>query len=63
MMGIELSPGPPFQTGEPKMLFQVPLSTVAGATDGSRFLLVVTAVNAAPSPFTVVLNWPALLKK
>jgi len=33
------------------------------ASDGNRFLLKETASEGSRSPFTVVLNWTALLKK
>jgi hypothetical protein len=59
-----------FQAGTPKLLFKAQLNpqgvlrnTYAVSPDGQRFLLVQPASGAKPSPITVVLNWPALLKK
>jgi hypothetical protein len=69
--------GSTFRAGLPKALFETqlpagmrhaggPANSFAVATDGQRFLLPRAAGSArepAPSTITVVLNWPALLKK
>jgi Tol biopolymer transport system component len=61
--------GGEFQAGIPKPLFQVKLITGRGrnryvvSPDGQRFLMIVATGEANPSPITVVVNWPALLKK
>jgi hypothetical protein len=69
--------GSTFRAGIPKVLFDThlpagtrhpggPANSFAVAPDGQRFLLPMAAGNArepAPSTITVVLNWPALLKK
>lgn len=69
--------GSTFRAGIPKVLFDThlsagtrhpggPANSFAVAPDGQRFLLPMTAGSArepAPSTITVVLNWPALLKK
>ncbi|MGB7266369.1 MAG: hypothetical protein WBC92_12710, partial [Terracidiphilus sp.] len=59
-----------FQAGIPKPLFQaqsVPVSTwrniYVASPDGQRFLMLMSASQAKPEPITVVVNWPALLKK
>ena len=51
----------------PRQLFQLPRRSPAGATyeasrDGQRFL-VLTSPESAQQSLTVVVNWPALLKK
>ena len=68
LMAVDVGPGPSF--GTPKLLFQTQIR--AGVTslrthyvpsrDGERFL-VNTALDIAPSPITVVVDWPASLKK
>jgi hypothetical protein len=60
-----------FQAGIPKPLFQAPVippsnwrNIYVASPDGQRFRMFVPAVEQAkPAPITVVLNWPALLKK
>jgi serine/threonine protein kinase/Tol biopolymer transport system component len=56
--------------GSPKPLFemraviQIPGSSLYDATgDGQRFLVITPVEESSPSPFTVVLNWTAGLKK
>jgi hypothetical protein len=57
-----------FEADTPRALFQTSLNatdlrqTYAVAADGQRFLLN-TPVETASAPITIVLNWPALLKK
>jgi eukaryotic-like serine/threonine-protein kinase len=57
--------GSEFGRDVPKLLFTGPLDTGFDVTpDGQRFLLAVRQIQrAAPDPLTIVLNWPALLKK
>ena len=58
-----------FHAGIPKPLFKTQLvasgrrNRYAVSPDGERFLMIVPAGEARPRPITVVLNWPALLKK
>ena len=65
--GVKTSAGE-FHAGIPKPLFQVRLITgnsrnrYAVSPDGQRFLMILAAGEAKPSPITVVVNWPALLK-
>jgi hypothetical protein len=62
--------GDALETAAPKMLFATrleaatpgaPLYTVSA--DGTRFLILSPAQEFRPAPITVVMNWPALLKK
>jgi hypothetical protein len=57
--------GPVFEPGVPQPLFTAPGNLGWDVTgDGKRFLLAVEAGQQNTStPLTVVLNWPALLKK
>ena len=59
-----------FQAGIPKVLFQAHImptsywrSNYVVSPDGQRFLMLVPAGVPKRSPITVVVNWPALLKK
>ena len=59
-----------FQAGIPKPLFQATLVPIANwrniyfpSPDGQRFLMLTPEGQAKPEPITVVVNWPALLKK
>jgi Tol biopolymer transport system component len=74
LMAASVTTRPVFQAGVPRLLFQT-RSGSAGANwagsadahwapspDGKRFLFLVPETQGA-APFTVVLNWPALLKK
>ncbi len=74
VMVVEVTAGAVFQAGRPKTLFQaprdpsgalltIPISIWDVTPDGNRFLLTTPATEASPTPFTVVLNWTALLKK
>jgi eukaryotic-like serine/threonine-protein kinase len=64
VMVVPVSTSPTFQAGVPKFLFQEQsLRIVGGYTaDGKRFLFPISMVQAAQTPFTVVLNWQAELK-
>jgi hypothetical protein len=58
-----------FQAGIPRPLFRVEHSSTGlrnsyvVSPDGQRFLMLVPADKGKPQPITVVVNWPALLKK
>jgi len=58
-----------FEAGAPKPLFHAQLyderrrNQYVVTPDGQRFLLVYPRELEKPSPITVVVNWPALLKK
>jgi eukaryotic-like serine/threonine-protein kinase len=70
VMAVAITTQPAFEAGIPKALFQMP---VAGGpaigskwdvtADGQRFLIAAPAAASATTPFTVVLNWQAGLKK
>jgi dipeptidyl aminopeptidase/acylaminoacyl peptidase len=67
MMAVDVNgSGPALQMGTPRQLFTAVTTPIPGwdaTADGNRFVMVVpTQLNAA-TPITVVLNWPALLKK
>ncbi len=71
LMAVDVNTAAPgFQAGIPKELFQAQLMPIAywrnfyvASPDGQRFLMVVPANDTRPAPITVVVNWPALLKK
>ena len=75
MMAVEVSTTPVFTASVPKILFQLPIRDGAPATnrigygvtaDGKKFLINTEMTGAAAPPIvpiTVILNWPALLKK
>ena len=59
-----------FQPGIPRELFQAQLPPISywrnfyvASPDGQRFLMLVPASKARNEPITMVVNWPALLKK
>jgi eukaryotic-like serine/threonine-protein kinase len=58
-----------FQAGIPKPLFRPQIdqlglrNSYVVSPDGQRFLMLVPTGEARPEPITVVINWPALLKK
>jgi len=69
LMAVSLKVGSDtVEPSAPRELFQLPLrSSIGGATyepsrDGQRFL-VLTSPETAPQALTVLVNWPALLKK
>jgi eukaryotic-like serine/threonine-protein kinase len=68
MMAVTVKTGATFDADAPRVLFQTELNvpalrqSYAVSADGQRFLLN-TSADAGPPPMTVVLNWPALLKK
>jgi len=72
IMAVEMTPDPVFKSKAPIMLFQAPesirrmpafASLVAASRDGQRFLVGVPLSENTRDEFTVVLNWPAALKK
>ncbi len=68
LMAVTARIGATFDADAPRALFQTALNlnelrqTYAVSSDGQRFLLNTSVDEGAP-PMTVVLNWPALLKK
>ncbi len=65
VMAAEVGAGSPFQSGAPKPLYRMPAGATPGdvSADGKRFLVGVPVQQSAQTPFTVVLNWQAGLKK
>jgi Tol biopolymer transport system component len=75
LMSVDIQPGPPFQAGTPKVLFQTRITRDPSfdsadlynpSSDGKKFLLqepLDSLTNAPTTPITVVLNWTSLLKK
>ncbi len=72
LMAVELRPGPTFEPGIPKPLFDThvwgpPLTATviryAVASDGKRFLVNTTPDTISGAPITVVVNWVAKLKR
>jgi len=64
-MAVEVSSSGGFQAGVPKPLFKIPVGLVYWdvTSDGKRFLLPAPSAATASTPFTVVQNWQAGLKK
>jgi eukaryotic-like serine/threonine-protein kinase len=66
-MAVDVSTSGVFQAGVPRALFKVPADVLFWdvSPDGKRFLMAApsAASPGAQTPFTVVLNWPSLLKK
>ena len=65
LTAVPIATDPSFQPGEPRALFQWPAFNDGDVEfNGSGRMLVPMPVGpSTPAPFTVVLNWPALLKK
>ena len=71
LMAVAVRPGPTFDS--PRELFQAPLPETEAVSpqrthyvpskDGQRFLFNTPAGDPTVMPITVVLNWPAALKK
>jgi hypothetical protein len=67
-MAVTVKTGATFDADAPRALFQTELNvnalrqSYAVSADGQRFLLN-TSLEAGSPPLTIVLNWPALLKK
>jgi eukaryotic-like serine/threonine-protein kinase len=68
LMAVTVRAGATFDAEAPRPLFETRLDgtalrqTYAVSADGNRFLLNV-AVESGTPPVTIVINWPALLKK
>ena len=63
-MAVALNAEKTFQAGVPRQLFNLPLLDAGDVSaDGKRFLYLAPEGANAPSPFMVVTNWPATLKK
>ena len=65
VMSVDVAPGPVFQGGTPKPAFAVPQGVIEGefTPDAKRMLLAVPGDANTSAQFSVVLNWPSLLKK
>ena len=65
MMAVDVKAGQDFSAGTPRPLFQAPPGTIVAdvTADGKRFLLATPVGPSSSSPFTVMLNWTAGLKK
>jgi eukaryotic-like serine/threonine-protein kinase len=66
VMAVEVTANPSFQAGIPQPLFNVApnASNLQVTPDGKRFLIAAPPQQTnAEVPITVLLNWPALLKK
>jgi hypothetical protein len=69
-MAVPVRTAPAFEPGAPQPLFVTQVSGFVGARnrhvvtrDGQQFMFTVPADDTPLPPMTVVLNWPALLKK
>jgi Tol biopolymer transport system component len=68
LTSVEVTPGTTFRWGQPRALFETMFrggtyAPFAVSRDGRRFLMNVPPSMAEESPITVVLNWPARLRK
>jgi Tol biopolymer transport system component/predicted Ser/Thr protein kinase len=64
LMAVSISAEKTIQFEAPRLLSTVQLlSTIDVTADGKRFLIPLPEGSNAPSPFTVVTNWQAVLKK
>jgi Tol biopolymer transport system component len=66
IMTVAVKAGPQIQFGVPKALFKVRIATNSLSFEVSkdgRFLLPALVEQETPTPMTVVLNWPEMLKK
>jgi Tol biopolymer transport system component len=67
IMTVDIMARPQFQFGVPKALFEVRIptnnTTSSAVSEDGRFLLPVIVEQGPAKPMTVVLNWPAMLKK
>lgn len=63
-MAVDVNVGTTFVPGTPKPLFNIPLLSPGDVTgNGKRFIYPTAEGSNAPSPFIVVTNWQAGLKK
>ena len=60
LMAVPLIDGDPMRPGRSEELFEIPDRAYDVSNDGERFL-VAYPLESRPDPFTVILNWPALL--
>jgi hypothetical protein len=60
---VDVSTGKTFQAGVPKRLFGTPNTPGDVTADGQRFLFASPYGLNTQTPFIVVLNWQAALKK
>jgi hypothetical protein len=73
LMAVDVGRGETFVSGSPRPLFRITPPDVIGiggnhysyvpAADGRRFLVNSKVEGARTTPISVVLNWPALLKR
>jgi Tol biopolymer transport system component len=69
MMALEIKTGAALEPGVPQPLFQTWINVDPGIDqyavtgDGQRFIVITPAEGQKPTPFNVVLNWTAALKK
>jgi hypothetical protein len=70
LMAVDVQAGERFETGSPRVLLEnarsvLPngLSVFAVSADGKRFLIPSPVEEASNMPLTILLNWPATLKK
>jgi Tol biopolymer transport system component len=67
LMAVEVKLGPAFQAGIPRPLFDSRMDTAnvryTVTRDGQRFLIPTPIVEASSTPPTVVINWPAGLRR
>jgi hypothetical protein len=72
VVSVDVGAGPAFQASAPRKLFQMPLElltnpspgTQADATrDGQRLLMAMPVQENAQRELSVVLNWPASVRK
>jgi len=65
VMNVDVTPGLPFTAGIPKKLFDiqtVQTPALEVTPDGQRFLAQMPVAGSVDAPFTVILNWPQVLK-
>jgi eukaryotic-like serine/threonine-protein kinase len=68
LMSVSVDTSHSFQAGTPRVLFQMPgdrggTNIVAPSPDLKRFLMAIPVEQKGASSFTVMLNWPSVLKK
>jgi serine/threonine-protein kinase len=67
IMAVDLDADGGFRAGVPRLVFefiaQMDTGGTAAWTDGERFLITEPVEDADPEPFTVVMNWAAMLER
>jgi hypothetical protein len=73
LMSVRVKAGPTFESSVPTLLFETRMSPAFNPTytrnqyvvskDGQRFLINQPPAGAPSPPITVVVNWPAMLKR